>query len=421
MVDSLKEKFPTCLHCLDVEKKFVKLEEAIKKGREEKRIFTSQNKVLNHITFKLSDLDIECIKDVPEGGSWKDIPPEVIKKSKRLERISQTGGRTTLYGRIDYSKPAYTITTYFNRPGNGTYVHPHFNRVISAREAARIQSFPDSYYFYGNKTQLLKQIGNAVPPIMAYQIAEKIISVTKCKTSIDLFCGAGGLTCGFKMAGIKSATLSINNKEIPIICGDITNPEIKDSVIQLGTMGAADIICGGPPCQGFSLAGFRATDDPRNQLFRDFVEVVKAVNPKIVIFENVEGLLSYEGGSVYKEILLLFSELGYNCKGKLLNVSDYGVPQRRKRVIIICTRSEQSYTPEDLFPEVVTPNEAAKTTAYDAIGDLENIDCTPEAIYTNTPEGNYLLALKEKLSIREYLDRCKIKNNDPNISQPSLF
>ena len=114
----------------------VKLEEAIKKGREEKRIFTSQNKVLNHITFKLSDLDIECIKDVPEGGSWKDIPPEVIKKSKRLERISQTGGRTTLYGRIDYSKPAYTITTYFNRPGNGTYVHPHFNRVISAREAA---------------------------------------------------------------------------------------------------------------------------------------------------------------------------------------------------------------------------------------------------------------------------------------------
>lgn len=410
----------------------VKLEESIKKGREEKALLISNNNVLNHMTFKLSDLDIECIKDVPEGGSWKDIPPEVIKKSRRLERITETGGRTTLYGRIDYSKPSYTITTYFNRPGNGTYVHPHFNRVISVREASRIQSFPDSYYFYGNKTQLLKQVGNAVPPIMAYQIAKQIIEKTGCKTSIDLFCGAGGLTCGFKMAGVKSvvandieesacATLAINNKEIPIVCGDITNSEIKESVIQLGTMGTADIICGGPPCQGFSLAGFRATDDPRNQLFRDFVDVVKEVNPKIVVFENVEGLLSYEGGTVYKEILLLFSELGYKCKGKLLNVSDYGVPQRRKRVIIICVRSDLGIEPEILYPEAITTFEATKTTAYEAIGDLESVECTPEAKYSYENESIYVKALKGKISIEEYLNNCKKKSSNPEYLQPSLF
>lgn len=103
--------------------------------------------VLNHTTFKLSDFDLEIIKAVPPGGNWKDIPMETIQKSKRLKRITETGGRTTLYGRMDYDKPSYTITTYFNRPGNGTYVHPVHERVLSVREAARFQCFPDDYYF----------------------------------------------------------------------------------------------------------------------------------------------------------------------------------------------------------------------------------------------------------------------------------
>jgi DNA (cytosine-5)-methyltransferase 1 len=114
-----------------------------------------QGIILNHTSFKLSDLDLEMIRSVPQGGSWRDIPEETVKKSKRLEKITQTGGRTTLYGRIDYSKPSYTITTYFNRPGNGTYVHPVHQWVLSVREAARFQSFPDNYFFCGNKTDML--------------------------------------------------------------------------------------------------------------------------------------------------------------------------------------------------------------------------------------------------------------------------
>ena len=409
----------------------LKLEEAIKKGREQKEYLLNTGKVLNHTTFKLSELDIETIKDVPQGGNWKNIPADVIKKSKRLERIAKTGGRTTLYGRIDYSKPAYTITTYFNRPGNGTYVHPHFDRVLSVREAARIQSFPDDYYFYGNKTQLLNQVGNAVPPLLAYQIASKIIEVTKCKRTIDLFCGAGGMTCGFKLAGMKSllatdiessacATLAINNEDIPVLCGDITNQKTKVEIIQKAKNGGAEIICGGPPCQGFSMAGFRSPDDPRNQLFRDFVDIVKSVQPKIVVFENVEGLLSYEKGNTYKEILQLFSELGYNCLGRLLNTSDYGVPQRRKRVIIICTKIELPYSPFELFPDAVTVDESAKTTAFQAIGDLEKIPCSDDIIYKADNQSDFVKTLEGKIPYPSFIKSITKIAVGQNI-QPSLF
>lgn len=411
----------------------LKLEEAIKTGREKKLYLIENGKVLNHTTFKLSDLDIEMIKDVPQGGNWKNIPQEVVKKSKRLERITKNGGRTTLYGRIDYSKPAYTITTYFNRPGNGTYVHPHFNRVLSVREAARIQSFPDDYYFYGNKTQLLNQVGNAVPPLLAYQIASKIIEVSKCNRTIDLFCGAGGMTCGFKLAGMKSllstdieesacATLAINNEEIPVLCGDITAEKTKNQIIEKAKIGGAEIICGGPPCQGFSMAGFRSPDDPRNQLFRDFVDIVKSVSPKIVVFENVEGLLSYESGKTYSEILHLFSELGYNCLGRLLNTSDYGVPQRRKRVIVICTKKELPYSPENLFPDVLTKDESAKITVFQAIGDLENIPCNDDIFYKAETQSDFVKVLEGNLSYPKFLRNIERKSAvGENIVQPTLF
>lgn len=411
----------------------LKLEEAIKNGREKKQYLLENGKVLNHTTFKLSDLDIEMVKNVPQGGNWKNIPLEVVKKSKRLERITKTGGRTTLYGRIDYSKPAYTITTYFNRPGNGTYVHPHFNRVLSVREAARIQSFPDDYYFYGNKTQLLNQVGNAVPPLLAYQIASKIIEITNCNRTIDLFCGAGGMTCGFKLAGMKSllatdieesacATLAINNEEIPVLCGDVTSEKIKNQIIEKAKIGRAEIICGGPPCQGFSMAGFRSPDDPRNQLFRHFVDIVQSVSPKIVVFENVEGLLSYENGKTYNEILQLFSELGYNCRGRLLNTSDYGVPQRRKRVIIICTKKELPYEPDNLFPDVLTKDESAKITAFQAIGDLENIPCEEEIIYNAETQSDFVKTLEGKMPYPKFLKAIAKRSVAGDEShQPMLF
>lgn len=383
-------------------------------GITDKYVSLYQGHILNHTTFKLSDLDLEMIKSVPQGGSWKDIPMETVKKSKRLERITQTGGRTTLYGRIDYEKPSYTITTYFNRPGNGTYVHPVHERVISVREAARFQTFPDDYYFFGNKTQLLKQVGNAVPTLLAYQIGKRITEKTGCSKSIDLFCGAGGMTAGFKAAGITSllsndieesacTTLKINNPEIPVLCGDITQEDTKVAMEKAAKEGGADIICGGPPCQGFSMAGFRSETDPRNQLFREFVDIVKRVNPKIIVFENVEGLLSYQGGKTYREVHSLFSELGYNTEGRSLMANDYAVPQKRKRVIIICTRNDLCVSPADLYPDAITIDTDSQVTAREAIADLETVMCSETAQYVEGEEGDILKFFKGKITYDEYV------------------
>ena len=187
--------------------------------------------IYNHITFSLSENDMKMVKAVPEGGNWKDIPLDI--PSKRLERIRETGGRTTLYGRLRKNKPSYTITTYFNRPGNGAYIHPTQDRVLSAREAARLQSFPDNYIFQGSKTSLPKQIGNAVPLLLAYAIATQIKKQTKVKNVLDLFCGAGGLSLGFEWAkfNIVAAndnfnaacdTYRANHSNTILIEGDIT-------------------------------------------------------------------------------------------------------------------------------------------------------------------------------------------------------
>ena len=362
--------------------------------------------LLNHTPFKLSELDLEMIKCVPQGGNWKNIKPEIVQKSKRLIRITQTGGRTTLYGRIDYSQPSYTITTYFNRPGNGTYVHPIHDRVISPREAARFQSFSDDYYFYGSKTDLLDQIGNAVPPLMAKAIALKIRDKLGINESLDLFVGAGGLTSGFEQAGIKSlcgvdfvenacATLKINNPHIDVICGDLTLQETKEKIYNSLGKNNIDLIVGGPPCQGFSLAGKRFIDDPRNKLFKEYLDILKHLRPKAFLMENVDGMKSMQQGKVYEEIIRSFTEAGYNVEGRLLMANEYGVPQKRKRLIIIGVRKDIPVFPSDLYPDKID----IIVTARDAICDLENVPCSADATYPEQCDtSDYIRELRKNMN-----------------------
>lgn len=374
--------------------------------------------LLNNTTYKLSDLDMQMVKSIPEGGNWQNIPDKIVQKSKRLQGIVKSGGRTTLYGRLKYNNPSYTITTYFNRPGNGCYIHPVKDRVITTREAARLQSFPDSYYFFGNQRDKLNQIGNAVPPIIGFQLGKQLKEQLHVSNAVELFAGAGGMFYGMKEAGIKHIiandidksaciTLKINNPETDVLCGDINDELIQHEIISKAIKEKADIIAGGPPCQGFSLAGFRRDDDPRNKLFKQFYKIVKDVNPKAFIFENVPGLLSYKSGKTYNEIKQVFKDLNYNVMGEQLMFNEYAVPQKRKRVIIIGIKNDLNVDPESLYPTKITQNHFISVS--DAISNIENIEHN-RLVKVPQSEGLYQQFIQNEISIQQYMNTITNQN-----------
>lgn len=166
-------------------------------------------------------------------------------------------------------------------------------------------------------------------------------------TLIDLFCGAGGLSEGFHQAGWKTlaavdfdemaaTTFRYNHSFTPFFQERIES--LKSSTIRNKSdakKGNVTAVCGGPPCQGFSLAGQRLATDPRNTLFKEFVRVVKDFEPKVFVFENVAGIKSIQSGKVLDAIIKEFSDIGYICTYRILNAVNYGLPQARPRFILI--------------------------------------------------------------------------------------
>ncbi|NRD21327.1 DNA cytosine methyltransferase [Winogradskyella eckloniae] len=165
---------------------------------------------------------------------------------------------------------------------------------------------------------------------------------------IDLFSGAGGFSLGFDNSGFQNVfsvdiepnfckTYKHNFADHQLIEKDIcdlSNAEIE----YLKDNNEIDVVIGGPPCQGFSMAGNigrKFIDDPRNRLFKEFVRVVKVVKPKFFVMENVARLYTYNKGTIREEIISDFKKLGYTVDCKILNSADYGVPQVRNRVIFI--------------------------------------------------------------------------------------
>ncbi|MBQ7787474.1 MAG: DNA cytosine methyltransferase [Alistipes sp.] len=345
-------------------------------------------KLYNHVAFKMGTHEAEIAACIPEGGNWQDIPLSI--SDTRLTNIRATGGRTTYYGRLRWDKPSYTIATYFNRVGNGCNLHPSQNRVMSNREAARLQSFPDSFIFQGSKASQYKQIGNAVPPLLARFVSSLIKPHLTSYNFVDLFAGCGGMSTGFCMNGFKliavnevdknimSTNQFNHSKDTPnenFILGDITKDDVKARLIKACEGYNIDVIVGGPPCQGFSYAGWRDPNDVRNQLFREFVHMVDTLRPNFFVMENVPGILTMRKGEAFKEIVEAFESIGYFVNKPIrLNAEEFGVPQKRKRVFIIGSRDgvviEQ---PKPLFSndDESLPN---VVTVRDAIGNLPAIE-----------------------------------------------
>jgi DNA (cytosine-5)-methyltransferase 1 len=310
----------------------------------------------NHYSAKLSDLDLQMAIAVPPGGNWKNIPesaPSVRVAKIRTDYAAGKGSRSTYYGRLLPTQPAYTINTYFARPGNGCHLHYDFDggqhRVLSQREAARLQSFPDSFAFAGSRGPINKQIGNAVPPLLAYQVAR---SFPEPGQFIDLFSGAGGLSLGFVWAGwepimandIDASFLETYRANIheATVCGDIREKPVFDEIVaaalqaRLEHQGKPLLVLGGPPCQGFSTAGKRRSmEDDRNHLFHEYKAMLRAIQPDGFVFENVTGLLNMEGGRVFEAVKSELETEATSLATWTLRAEQFGVPQRRTRVFLV--------------------------------------------------------------------------------------
>lgn len=183
---------------------------------------------------------------------------------------------------------------------------------------------------------------------------------------IDLFSGAGGLSCGLVMAGFTPvASVEIMPEAVQtykynfvtekgfkekVETRDIRSQDVKEELYKTIGNQHIDLIVGGFPCQGFSMAGNRVVSDPRNSLYLEMLEIVKKVKPDYVVMENVEGLRSMLDGKVETQIINDYKEIGYEINVTTLNAADYGVAQQRKRVIFIGNRiGNKNYHPKPLY------------------------------------------------------------------------
>jgi DNA (cytosine-5)-methyltransferase 1 len=258
---------------------------------------------------------------------------------------------------------------------------------------------------------------------------------TRKRTCIDLFAGAGGLSTGLELAGFDvlfaneivntyAKTLAQNHPHSEIYVDDIRalDPEKIRSSLNLG-VGELDLVAGGPPCQGFSInAPIRSNDDERNHLFLNYLNFVKEFRPKVVLIENVPGMVSFDGGNTIKSIISSLKNLGYNPDVRVLYAPHFGVPQMRWRTIFLATRLD--FSPHALYPiprhnikgrpnftsrldgDALTFSENfvtessfnAPVTVNDAISDLPEISNgggSQESIYTQPAKTEYQKFLRK--------------------------
>jgi DNA (cytosine-5)-methyltransferase 1 len=340
--------------------------------------------LFNHVSPRLSELEARMVAGIPEGGNWQDIPSSLSARVDQIRRRSNERGlvHTTYYGRLRWDMPSYTINTYFSRIGNGCFIHPDQPRLISLREGARLQSFPDEVRFHGPRRAQYEQVGNAVPPILAYAVARTL----KEGTAADLFCGAGGLSLGFELAGsrvvcaadasehaCRTFNAAHRGEEIAESM-DLSSARTRREVvrrIRQRVDGTLDFLLAGPPCQGFSTAGNRSHKDARGALLWTPFEIAAALKPAALVMENVHGILSIARRSLPGRIAKEMTNLGLTPHICILRADEYGVPQRRTRVFFVGVRRGAWVPPEPICSR--TPKAGslpAPVSVREAISDL---------------------------------------------------
>lgn len=355
---------------------------------------------------------IDVIRQVPHDGGSRPVGIG----PKCLDRIK---GFSDVYGRLYWDRPSITITHYARNPASGRYTHPEQDRGLTAREAALLQSFPNGFEFTGKADDIYRQIGEAVPPMLSSAIASHVLielvsaepteseilnspqsievpvsssyssviagiknrdKATKQTkyTCIDSFCGAGGLGLGLKRAGfdiilsfdidqICIDTINANKKYFnhPAEAADISdmlNGELlKKCQLKRGEL---FLLAGGPPCQGFSIQRRGEDTDVRNELVLKYGKLIDELYPMYFVMENVTGIAGKRGKTILEQLIESVERIGYTVHVDCLDAQEYGVPQRRKRYIIVGER-------KDLGEHYEYPVPAeARRTVRDTIGNL---------------------------------------------------
>ena len=219
---------------------------------------------------------------------------------------------------------------------------------------------------------------------------------------IDLFCGCGGLSEGFKLAGYNIiGGIDFNQKAIDTynhnfkgakgICCDLLQMDKEKIIEEFGDLKDIDVIIGGPPCQGFSSANRwqKETADPRNKLFFEFVKFVDLANPKAVLIENVRGIVTRDNGYAKKRIEEIFQKRGYSITNRILDASEYGVPQKRLRNFFVALKDG-----EFNFDDIRKSDQ--HFTVGDAIGELYNLEnnTAERKIIPTPPQNDYTRYLR---------------------------
>ena len=200
------------------------------------------------------------------------------------------------------------------------------------------------------------------------------------------------MSTGFEMAGFTPIlaidywqdaldTYRFNKPGVQTLCGDLSIINPADISNEYNLFGV-DVIIGGPPCQGFSVAGKRIIDDERNRLYKSFVRFVSVLKPKVFVMENVPNILSIGDGIIRETILRDFRALGYTVTYKVLMASDYGVPQNRRRAIFVGSRDGIEFR----FP---SPTVTTPVTVKEAISDLPEHSINDGGQYPTKPMSDY--------------------------------
>ena len=228
--------------------------------------------------------------------------------------------------------------------------------------------------------------------------------------AVELFAGAGGLSLGLERAGFQvvlaneieqnmATTFALNHPHTRVLNCDVHDIDFQKEIEKLGVP-TVDLVSGGPPCQGFSTVGSKRQKDPRNSLFYEFLRAVNELNPRYVIFENVSGFKRMYQGAAYHTLLKELDEAGYDTVSSVLEAADFGLPQRRKRTIVI---GWKKHLPAVRLPEPSHHTEAGLfhqqtlLTLMDAIGDLPPLGANDSHDqYATAPQNAYQQSMRER-------------------------